>query len=132
MEDNSRFMSDFFAHIDSLRINIDKISELVDEVKRLHSTILAAPQADDRTKEELEEKMADIKKLANDVRQKLKSKWKTKIGKIWINFIQKKNLAMETELEQEGNDNAWRTADIRIRKTQVSFFLLFDLHVVFF
>ncbi|CAF1308619.1 unnamed protein product [Rotaria magnacalcarata] len=72
MEDNSRFMSDFFAHVDSLRTNIDKISELVDEVKRLHSTILAAPQADDRTKEELEEKMADIKKLANDVRQRLK------------------------------------------------------------
>ncbi len=71
-------MSDFFAHIDSLRINIDKISDLVDEVKRLHSTILAAPQADDRTKEELEEKMADIKKLANDVRQKLKSKCRTK------------------------------------------------------
>jgi t-SNARE complex subunit (syntaxin) len=81
MEDNSRFMSDFFAHIDSLRINIDKISELVDEVKRLHSTILAAPQADDRTKEELEEKMADIKKLANDVRQKLKSKWRNKVEK---------------------------------------------------
>ncbi|CAF1015187.1 unnamed protein product [Adineta ricciae] len=72
MEDNSRFMSDFFAHVDSLRTNIDKISELVDEVKRLHSTILAAPQADDRTKEELEEKMGDIKKLANDVRQRLK------------------------------------------------------------
>jgi hypothetical protein len=28
---------------------------------------------------------------------------------------------METELEQEGNDNAWRTADMRIRKTQVLF-----------
>lgn len=66
-------MSDFFAHVDSLRTNIDKISELVDEVKRLHSSILAATQADDRTKEELEEKMADIKKLANDVRQRLKS-----------------------------------------------------------
>ena len=26
---------------------------------------------------------------------------------------------METELEQEGNENAWRTADMRIRKTQV-------------
>lgn len=26
---------------------------------------------------------------------------------------------METELEQEGTENAWRTADIRIRKTQV-------------
>ncbi|CAF1220920.1 unnamed protein product [Rotaria sordida] len=99
MEDNSRFMSDFFAHIDSLRTNIDKISELVEEVKRLHSTILAAPQADDRTKEELEEKMADIKKIANDVRLKLKT--------------------METELEQEGNDNALRTADMRIRKTQL-------------
>ena len=78
MEDNSRFMSDFFAHVDSLRTNIDKISDLVDEVKRLHSTILAAPQADDRTKEELEEKMGDIKKLANDVRLRLKSKPKTK------------------------------------------------------
>ncbi|CAF3865179.1 unnamed protein product [Rotaria sp. Silwood2] len=98
MDDNSRFMSDFFAHVDSLRTNIDKISELVDEVKRLHSTILAAPQADDRTKEELEEKMADIKKLANDVRLRLKT--------------------METEIEQEGNENAWRTADMRIRKTQ--------------
>jgi len=32
-----------------------------------------------------------------------------------------KNLAMETELEQEGSDNTWRTADIRIRKTQVLF-----------
>ena len=33
---------------------------------------------------------------------------------------------METELEQEGNENAWRTADLRIRKTQVSV----CLHVV--
>ncbi|CAF3344354.1 unnamed protein product [Rotaria socialis] len=98
MEDNSRFMSDFFAHVDSLRTNIDKISELVDEVKRLHSTILAAPQADDRTKEELEEKMADIKKLANDVRQRLKT--------------------METEIEQEGNENAWRTADMQMEDDQ--------------
>ncbi|CAF0781540.1 unnamed protein product [Didymodactylos carnosus] len=72
MEDNSRFMSDFFTQVDSLRTNIDKIQELVEEVKRLHSTILAAPQADDRTKEELEEKMAEIKKIANEVRQRLK------------------------------------------------------------
>ena len=72
-------MSDFFAHVDSLRTNIDKISDLVDEVKRLHSTILAAPQADDRTKEELEEKMGDIKKLANDVRLRLKSKTRNEI-----------------------------------------------------
>jgi t-SNARE complex subunit (syntaxin) len=74
MEDNNRFMSDFFAQIDSLRTNIDRISEIVDGVKRLHSTILAAPQPVDRMKEELEEKMSDIKSLANDVRQRLKSK----------------------------------------------------------
>ncbi len=30
---------------------------------------------------------------------------------------------METEIEQEGNENAWRTADLRIRKTQVPFYL---------
>ncbi len=87
MEDNSRFMSDFFAHVDSLRTNIDKISDLVDEVKRLNSTILAAPQADDRTKEELEEKMADIKKLANDVRLRLKSKTKKAQTKLRIYFL---------------------------------------------
>lgn len=34
---------------------------------------------------------------------------------------------METEIEQEGNENAWRTADLRIRKTQVPF--LVTLHV---
>jgi len=99
MEDNSRFMSDFFAHIDSLRTNIDKISELVDEVKRLHSTILAAPQPDDRTKEELEEKMADIKKLANDVRQKLKK--------------------MEQEQDQSQTSSNKTQAQLRIEKSQL-------------
>lgn len=99
MEDNSRFMSDFFTQIDSIRTNIDKISELVDEVKRLHSTILAAPQADDRTKEELEEKMADIKKLANDVRQKLKK--------------------MEQEHEQAQTSSTKTQAQIRIEKSQL-------------
>jgi len=99
MEDNSRFMSDFFAHIDSLRTNIDKISELVDEVKRLHSTILAAPQPDDRTKEELEEKMADIKKLANDVRQKLKK--------------------MEQEQDQSQTSSNKTQAQLRTEKSQL-------------
>ncbi|CAF1038816.1 unnamed protein product [Adineta ricciae] len=99
MEDNSRFMSDFFAHVDSLRTNIDKISELVDEVKRLHSTILAAPQADDRTKEELEEKMADIKKLANGVRQKLKE--------------------MEQNQEQSQTSSSKTQAQLRIEKSQL-------------
>lgn len=99
MEDNSRFMSEFFNHIDSLRTNIDTISERVDEVKRLHSTILAAPQADDRTKEELEDKMADIKKLANDVRQKLKK--------------------MEQDQEQLQASSNHTQAQLRIEKSQL-------------
>lgn len=99
MEDNSRFMSDFFAHIDLIRTDIDKISEYVDEVKRLHSTILAAPQAEDRTKEELEEKMADIKKLANNIRQKLKK--------------------MEQEMEQAQTSSTKTQAQIRIEKSQL-------------
>ena len=120
MEDNSRFMSDFFAAVDSLRANIDKISELVDEVKRLHSTILAAPQPDDPTKEELEAKMGDIKKLANGVRERLKSKRRRAASLRERCFqYQRYDLAMEGELEKEGNENAWGSADLRIRKTQV-------------
>ena len=38
-------------------------------------------------------------------------------------FFTDQTLAMETELEQEGNENAWRTADLRIRKTQVPLLL---------
>lgn len=99
MEDNGRFMSDFFAHVESLRTNIDRISELVEEVKRLHSTILAAPQPDDRTKEELEEKMNDIKKLANDVRQRLKK--------------------MEQDLENSQASNSKTQAQSRIEQSQL-------------
>lgn len=40
------------------------------------------------------------------------------------------NLAMETEIEQEGNENAWRTADMRIRKTQVPAFLKILFQVI--
>ncbi|CAF4356331.1 unnamed protein product, partial [Rotaria sordida] len=57
-------MSDFFTRIDSLRANINKISELAEKVKCLHSTLLSVPQADKRIKEELEEKMTNITRIA--------------------------------------------------------------------
>jgi hypothetical protein len=38
---------------------------------------------------------------------------------------------METEIEQEGNENAWRTADLRIRKTQVPFLNVVSSYVFF-
>ncbi|KAM9003115.1 syntaxin-1A [Sarcophilus harrisii] len=70
--DRDRFMDEFFEQVEEIRGFIDKISENVEEVKRKHSAILAAPNPDEKTKEELEELMSDIKKTANKVRSKLK------------------------------------------------------------
>uniref|UniRef100_A0A8C0EVT5 Syntaxin-1A n=1 Tax=Bubo bubo TaxID=30461 RepID=A0A8C0EVT5_BUBBB len=63
------------SQVEEIRGFIDKISENVEEVKRKHSAILASPNPDEKTKEELEELMADIKKTANKVRSKLKSEY---------------------------------------------------------
>uniref|UniRef100_A0A8C0EUJ6 Syntaxin-1A n=1 Tax=Bubo bubo TaxID=30461 RepID=A0A8C0EUJ6_BUBBB len=95
--DRDRFMDEFFEQVEEIRGFIDKISENVEEVKRKHSAILASPNPDEKTKEELEELMADIKKTANKVRSKLKS--------------------IEQSIEQEEGLNR-SSADLRIRKTQ--------------
>uniref|UniRef100_F6SEX1 Syntaxin-1A n=1 Tax=Monodelphis domestica TaxID=13616 RepID=F6SEX1_MONDO len=97
--DRERFMDEFFEQVEEIRGFIDKISENVEEVKRKHSAILAAPNPDEKTKEELEELMSDIKKTANKVRSKLKS--------------------IEQSIEQEEGLNR-SSADLRIRKTQHS------------
>uniref|UniRef100_A0A8C9FMH0 Syntaxin N-terminal domain-containing protein n=1 Tax=Pavo cristatus TaxID=9049 RepID=A0A8C9FMH0_PAVCR len=41
--DNTAFMDEFFAEIEETRQNIDKISENVEEAKKLYSVILSAP-----------------------------------------------------------------------------------------
>jgi len=66
------FMEEFFKQVEDIRDNVDSIHKFVNEVKKLHSTILAAPTTDDKVKDELEERMAEIKKTAQKVRQKLK------------------------------------------------------------
>ncbi|XP_051962474.1 syntaxin-1A isoform X1 [Xyrauchen texanus] len=93
------FMDEFFEQVGEIRGFIDSLAEKVQEVKRNHSTVLASPNPDDKTKSELEELMTDIKKLANEVRSKLKN-------------IQK-------SIEQEEALNR-SSADLRIRKTQHS------------
>ncbi|XP_039268061.1 syntaxin-1A-like isoform X2 [Styela clava] len=93
-------MEEFFGQVEEIRGYIDTISEKVQEVKRKHSDILSAPQADDKTKEELEELMAEIKRNANKVRGKLK-------------FI-------EQNIEEGSNSNTASSADLRIKKTQHS------------
>ncbi|XP_072799209.1 syntaxin-1A isoform X1 [Vicugna pacos] len=97
--DRDRFMDEFFEQVEEIRGFIDKISDNVEEVKRKHSAILASPNPDEKTKEELEELMSDIKKTANKVRSKLKS--------------------IEQSIEQEEGLNR-SSADLRIRKTQHS------------
>lgn len=93
------FMTDFFNEVEEIREMIDKIQANVEEVKKKHSAILSAPQSDEKTKQELEDLMADIKKTANRVRGKLKS--------------------IEQNIEQEEQSNK-SNADLRIRKTQHS------------
>ncbi|XP_063189824.1 syntaxin-3 isoform X1 [Chroicocephalus ridibundus] len=95
--DNTAFMDEFFAEIEETRQNIDKISENVEEAKKLYSIILSAPIPEQKTKDDLEQLTADIKKMANSVRNKLKS--------------------MERNIEQ---DEARSSADLRIRKSQHS------------
>uniref|UniRef100_A0A2K5F3M3 Syntaxin N-terminal domain-containing protein n=1 Tax=Aotus nancymaae TaxID=37293 RepID=A0A2K5F3M3_AOTNA len=40
--DNTAFMNEFFSEIEETRLNIDKISEHVEEAKKLYSIILSA------------------------------------------------------------------------------------------
>lgn len=93
------FMDEFFAEVEEIRENIDKIQANVEEVKKKHSAILSAPQTDEKVKQELEDLMADIKKTAQKVRGKLK--------------------VIEHNIETEEHTNK-SSADLRIRKTQHS------------
>ncbi|XP_042342995.1 syntaxin-1A isoform X1 [Plectropomus leopardus] len=93
------FMDEFFEQVEEIRGFIESLAEKVEEVKRKHSAILASPNPDEKTKAELEDLMADIKKLANKIRSKLKS--------------------IQQTIEQEESQNR-SSADLRIRKTQHS------------
>ncbi|XP_069476187.1 syntaxin-2 isoform X3 [Ambystoma mexicanum] len=97
--EKDHFMDEFFQQVEELRSSIDKITTVVEEVKKKHSTILSAPNPGDGTKEELEELNVDIKKIANKVRAKLKT--------------------IEQSFEQESSANR-TSVNLRIRKTQHS------------
>ena len=92
-------MEKFFAEVDDIRRNIDKIEANVEKVKRKHSEILSAPQACERMKQDLDDMMADIKKTANYVQNELK--------------------VIEQSIDADKSVNR-PTADLRIRKTQHS------------
>ncbi|CAB1325446.1 unnamed protein product [Coregonus sp. 'balchen'] len=88
------FFSPF--QIEDIRNSIDKIDENVSEVKKLYSVILSAPTSDQKTQDDLEAVTNDIKKMANNARNKLKT--------------------IERNLESEEEERI--SADMRIRKSQ--------------
>uniref|UniRef100_A0A8C6SKA0 Syntaxin-1B n=1 Tax=Neogobius melanostomus TaxID=47308 RepID=A0A8C6SKA0_9GOBI len=85
--DRDHFMDEFFEQV-------KKLSEGCGAREKAHSAILAAPNPDEKTKQELEDLTADIKKTANKV-------------------------PIEQSIEQEEGLNR-SSADLRIRKTQHS------------
>ncbi|XP_019903277.1 syntaxin-1A isoform X2 [Esox lucius] len=97
--EKDRFMDEFFVQVEEIRGLIEELLEKVEEVKRQHGAILAAPNPDETTKSELEKLMTDIKTFANKVRSKLKG--------------------IEQSIEHEEVLNR-SSADLRIRKTQHS------------
>ncbi|KAI7810676.1 syntaxin-3 isoform X2 [Triplophysa rosa] len=71
--ENKEFMDEFFIQIEEIWTSIDQIDENVNEIKRLYSIILSAPTSEQKTQDELEAVTNEIKKLANNARNKLKS-----------------------------------------------------------
>ncbi|XP_071383008.1 syntaxin-3-like [Centroberyx affinis] len=94
--ESQEFMDDFFAQIEDIRTSIEKIDESVVEIKKLYSTILSAPTSEQKTQDDLEALTNEIKKSANNARNKLKS--------------------IERQLESNTDERA--SADLRIRKSQ--------------
>ncbi|XP_068166501.1 syntaxin-2 isoform X1 [Antennarius striatus] len=71
--DRDVFMESFFRKVEEVRVLIEKISQQVEEMRRMHSMILSAPHPDDRTKDQLDALTNAIKGNANVLRAKLKS-----------------------------------------------------------
>lgn len=97
--DREGVLSAFFTEVDEISQSLDKIVATVDEVKKKNSAILSAPSTDEKIRQELESFMADIKRLSNKVKQKLKS------------------MAHDIEKEEEVNTTS---SSLRIKKTQHS------------
>ncbi|XP_057295038.1 syntaxin-like isoform X2 [Hydractinia symbiolongicarpus] len=94
------FLDDFFSQVEDIQQNIREIQENVQDIKKKHSTILSAPQPDDRVKEELEQLMQEVQKCANKVKASLKG--------------------MEKSIKDQESANRGNYADIRIKKCQHS------------
>ena len=69
-EDPEGPLKDFFKEIEEIRTNCDKIDGKIKDVKKLQSEILSSPNVDQKMQSQMDDYMADIKKVANSVRTK--------------------------------------------------------------
>ncbi|CAF3644861.1 unnamed protein product [Rotaria sordida] len=69
--DNESNVTDFLKEIDLIRLDIDKIDELIQEVKQIHSEMLD-PRANSKLGQELDDKNEEIKNSSYEVSTKLK------------------------------------------------------------
>lgn len=93
-------LQSFHKQIEDISTAIDYMNNSVNEVSKIHSTILSTPKAEEKTKLRLEDLMADIKRTATKVRQRLKT--------------------MESDLERSYTGENVNSAEFRIKKTQHS------------
>lgn len=91
-------MSDYLKQIEEIRSNCDKIDNKMKDVKKLQSEILSSPNVDQKMQSQMDDYMADIKKVANSVRTKLKK------------------MEQENEAEEKGRGQV--TNELRMKKTQ--------------
>lgn len=95
------FMDNFFQHVATIRGNIDKIAQDVEQVKKMHSAMLSAAVQEQEVKDELERVMYDVKRTANTVRTNLKE--------------------MEQRINQQDQESSYNNyAEARIRRCQHS------------
>jgi len=97
-EDMEGPMKDFFKEIEELRSGCDKIDAKIKDVKKLQSEILSSPTVDRSMQSQMDDYMAEIKKIANGVRSKLKK--------------------IEQEMDTEEKARGQVTGELRMKKTQ--------------
>ena len=91
-------VKDFLKEIEEIKNNVEKVNAKIEEVKKLQSEILTNPTVDKKQNQQMDDLMAEIKKLANNVRSRLKK--------------------IETENEAEEKGKGSVSGELRIKKTQ--------------
>ncbi len=103
------------------RDRIEEIQEKVEEVKKLHSTILCTPYEDEETNQQLATAMEEIKAAANQADQLPTVEfWPFRQSFLVWPQVRLRLRVMEERIEDETNVEATSRAILRIQRTQQS------------